>query len=181
MRAKFLLLFAMLASTAAFGQGAPAPPSGPYTDKDSGFVFPATVGTFRRGTISHLKDPALWVDYGDVAHGAKFTIRIIVRPPMAGPDGIASCQADVDQERERAKRGLASFSALGPPDFTGYTSTGLAEDFGPPRGGGTGYDFYYYCSRAKPWIVIYGFQRAKGVDVREQEIAFIRGVKPPKK
>jgi hypothetical protein len=181
MRAKLLLLFAMLASTAAFGQGLPAPPTGPYTDKDSGFVFPATVGTFRRGTISHLKDSALWVDYGDVTHRAQFTIRIIVRPPMPSRTGRASCKEDVNQNQERVKRWpyFAGFSPLNPPEFAGYTSTGWAEEFGPPKAGGTGYDFYSYCSQSGARMVIYGFQRAKGIDVKAQEIAFIRGVKPP--
>jgi hypothetical protein len=87
----------------------------------------------------------------------------------------------MNKEREQVKHWphFAGFSALKSPDFVGYTSTSSAEDFGPAAGGGTGYDWYYYCSRTKPWMVIYGFQRAKGIDVKAQEIAFIRSVKPP--
>lgn len=183
MDTKILLLFTALASTAALAQGTrpPAPPSDPYTDKDSGFVFPPAVGSFQRTGISHLKDPALWVDYRDSSSGAKVRIRIILRQRMAGPKGILSCREDMDWERSRMQRlpkSIVAFSEPRRPEFAGYASASLRERFGK-SGHVEVTDFYAYCPQATPRIVLYGFMHPNSADAGAQEIAFIRSVKPP--
>ncbi len=186
MRTRIPLLFAALTglSSSALGQGnhSPAPPSDSYTDKESGFVFPSTAGPFHRGKISPVANPkSLWIDYGGHAPEAKVQIRIILRKREAGPDGVASCVTYRDRERAQVKHWpyFAGYSDLRPPQLAGYAATSTKEDFGLPNSGGTGYDFYYYCSRTTPWMVVYGFQRAPGIDATEQEVAFMRRVKPP--
>ena len=170
-----LVALPSLASAQEMIQSPGQPATGPYTDANSGVVFPATAGVFRRFRLTKGPGPDLSAGYVDPDPAARLSATIFVEhgPPGPGCGGLA----DIDQGQLKKAHADATISPLAASAPDAYTSTAFAGRY--QEAGGGGVENYYYCNPASGMRMEYMFHHLAGFDAQALEDAFIAAVAPP--
>lgn len=173
---------ALLLSQAALGQPgqmiqAPGQPaSGPYTDANSGAVFPVAAGVFRRFRLTTGPGPQdISAGYVDPDPAARLSATIFIEhgPPGPGCGGLG----EIEQSELQKAHSEATLSPLVASSPDGYTSTAFAARY--QEAGGGGVENYYYCNPSSGMRLVYMFHHLAGFDAQALEDGFIAAIAPP--
>lgn len=172
----------LLLSTAAMAQPqhmiqAPGEPAtGPYIDANSGVIFPATAGVFRRFRLSTGLGPQdISAGYVDPDPGARLSVTMFIE--HGPPGGDCGGLAEYEQAQLKKAHSDATISPLAASSPDGYTSTAFTGRY--QEAGGGGVENYYYCNANSGMRLEYAFHHLAGFDALALEDSFIAAIAPP--
>jgi len=150
--------------------------TGPYTDANSGAIFPVTAGVFRRFRLTTGPGPQdVSAGYVDPDPAARLSVTVFIEhgPPGPGCGGLA----DIERSELMKSHSDATISPLEATTPDSYSSTAFAARYREDNGGGV--ENYYYCNGSSGMRMEYAFHHLAGFDALALEDAFIAAIAPP--
>lgn len=179
---------------AAFAQLSVEAPPDPYVHRDTGFAFPASVGSFVRGAVTEYDADAsdVGVNYEVVENGRSVAIATVyVFPLEHGENEAAKCRQSFDEAKQAITDRFDGAETIAPDALTDHGEGAdkpaghhiayrfTADLFGAPAPIRS--DLHLYCPKGTGWQVKYRMSTAAGSRHERDMQSFMRSLAWPAK